>query len=82
MHDDALADFAKRIAREALSAKQPLVIEGNNDLLKALEKRSDFDKTKFVLKPTDSSEIRLELGDQVIATRLEPVMKELKGLVQ
>ena len=82
MHDDALTDFAKRIAREALSAKQPLVIEGNNDLLKALEKRPDFNKTKFVLKPTDASEIRLELGDQVIATRLEPVMKELKGLVQ
>ncbi|CAM1630096.1 MULTISPECIES: hypothetical protein [Bartonella] len=82
MHDEALNDFAKRIAKEAISAKQPLVLQGNKDLLKALEARPDFDKTKFVLRPTDAGDIRLELGDQVIATRLEPVMKELKGLVQ
>ena len=82
MHDEALNDFAKRIAKEAISAKQPLVLQGNKDLLKALETRPDFDKTKFVLRPTDAGDIRLELGDQVIATRLEPVMKELKGLVQ
>jgi len=82
MHDDALNDFAKRIAQEAVSAKQPLVIEGNEELLKALEQRPDFDKDKFVLRPTDSADIRLELGNEVIATRLEPIMKELKGLVE
>lgn len=82
MHDDALNDFAKRIAKEAVSAKQPLVIEGNEELLKALEQRPDFDKDKFVLRPTDSADIRLELGNEVIATRLEPIMKELKGLVE
>lgn len=82
MQDDALDDFAKRIAKEALAAKQPLVIEGNGELLQALEKRSDFDKSKFNLQPTESADIRLHLGDQVIATRLEPIMKELKGLVK
>lgn len=82
MQDDALDDFSKRIAKEALDAKEPLVIEGNGELLQALEKRPDFDKLKFNLQMTDSADIRLHLGDQVIATRLEPIMKELKGLVQ
>lgn len=82
MKDDALDDFAKRIAKEAIEAKEPLVIEGNGELLQALEKRPDFDKSKFNLQTVDCADIRLHLGDQVIATRLEPIMKELKGLVQ
>lgn len=82
MHEDALNDFAKRIAREAMSASEPLIIEGNGDLLKALESKPAFDKSKFVLQPADSPDIRMRHGDKIIATRLDPIINELKGLVQ
>ncbi len=82
LHDDALNDFAKRVAREAILSMKPLVIEGNGDLLKDLENRPGFNKSKFVLQPTDSPDIRLRHGDKIIATRLDPLITELKGLVK
>lgn len=83
IRDDALNDFSKRIAQEAISATGSLIIEGNEVLLKAVESKSGFDKEKFVLRPVDgANDIRLRHGDQIIATRIDPIMNELKRLVR
>ncbi|MHC5307637.1 hypothetical protein [Bartonella sp. LJL80] len=82
LSDDALRDFAARIADQAVSAGQPMVVEGNAELLDALSRQAGFDATKFELRANDSADIRLRQGDAVIATRLDPLIVELKELVR
>ena len=80
--DEAIKEFSKRLVSEAISGEEPLILEGNAQLLSALQNEPNFDKAKYDIRPTASADIRLRRGDSVIATRLEPLLSELKELVK
>ncbi|AQX27741.1 hypothetical protein BJB63x_003290 [Bartonella sp. JB63] len=80
--EEALQQFATKISDQAFGAGQPLVLEGNEELLEQLKKQRDFDSSQFEFQPTKSSEIRLHRGEMVIATQLTPFLTTLKELVQ
>lgn len=78
---EAVRQFADRIAAESLAVERPLIIEGNRELLDVLQGRPGFDSSRYRLKPTDAHEIRVVHGNTVLSTRLAARLKELKELV-
>lgn len=80
--DEAIKEFSRRLVSEAISGTEPLILEGNAQLLLALQNKPNFDKSRYDIRPTESPDIRLRRGDSVIATRLGPLLSELKELVK
>lgn len=80
--DEAIKKFSRRLVSEAISGTEPLILEGNAQLLLALQNEPNFDKSRYDIRPTESPDIRLRRGDSVIATRLGPLLSELKELVK
>lgn len=80
--DEAIKEFSRRLVSEAISGTEPLILEGNAQLLLALQNEPNFDKSRYDIRPTESPDIRLRRGDSVIATRLGPLLSELKELVK
>lgn len=78
---EAVRQFADRIAAESLAVEKPLTIEGNRELLDVLQGRPGFDSSRYRLKPTDAHEIRVVHGNTVLSTRLAARLKELKELI-
>ncbi|RCL03184.1 MAG: hypothetical protein JSC189_000328 [Candidatus Tokpelaia sp. JSC189] len=78
---EAIRQFASKIAAESITVERPLIIEGNKELLGVLQALPDFDASCYRFKPTDAREIRVVYGDTVLSTRLAARLKELKELV-
>jgi len=78
---EAVGDFAARITHATMASTQPVVIEGNKTLLAAFADQTDLAEERYQLQPTNSSEIRVVWGDDVISTRLAPLIQELMELL-
>ncbi|AQX20280.1 hypothetical protein [Bartonella sp. WD16.2] len=79
---EALQQFATKMADQVIDTKQPLVLEGNEKLLEQLKKQEGFDASKFEFQSTNSAEIRLRYGNVVTATQLTPLLATLQELVR
>jgi len=77
----AMDDFSAKIAHEAMTAAQPLIIEGKQELLDAFAAITKLEPQQYQLQPTELDDVRVVLKDGVISTRLAPLMQELKALI-
>ncbi|MBA9083445.1 MULTISPECIES: hypothetical protein [Bartonella] len=79
---EALQQFAAKMADQVIDEEQSLVLEGNEKLFEQLKKQEGFDASKFEFQSTNSTEIRLRRGNVVTATQLTPLLANLQELVQ
>ncbi|ENN89897.1 hypothetical protein [Bartonella bovis] len=79
---EALQQFAAKMADQVIGAGQSLVLEENEKLLERFKKREGFDASKFEFQSTNSTKIRLRHSSVVTATQLTPLLVMLQELVQ
>ncbi|PYE87693.1 hypothetical protein [Phyllobacterium leguminum] len=79
--DKAVSDFAGRAAA-CLPAAMGMEISGPRDLLDALQKREGFVRENFLFIEAEQVELQLRLDERVVATRLGPLLDELKALIR
>ncbi|ALE02956.1 hypothetical protein PU02_0142 [Bartonella ancashensis] len=82
MTNEILQNFAEEVAKQAVDAKHPLILEGNEKLLEQLKKQKGFNSSQFKFQPTDSTEIRLRRDETVITTQLSSLLTTLQELIQ
>jgi len=85
LESQAIAHFVQELAREAISASQPLIIEGKKPLLDAFivqaQANPAIDLDHYQLKVNETSELRLIHQDRVLSTRLAPLLQQLREII-
>ncbi|GGA98063.1 hypothetical protein GCM10011491_27860 [Brucella endophytica] len=77
----AVADFARQVTA-CLPAAMGMEIRGPRDLLDALHGLEGFASENFIPIEANAAELSLRLDNQVIETRLAPILAELKVLIR
>lgn len=79
----AVADFAQKIARLTVASDDAAMqINGPADLIAALERHRSLLPDGCQLVETDQLELSLALGEQMLETRLQPLLDELKETIR
>lgn len=77
MRNEAVEDFAQRFAKLATEG-ETLEISGPPDLIARFRSRSECLPNDCRFKETTAGELSFSYGDHVLATRLAPLLDELK----
>jgi len=82
---DGVAQFVQKLACEAIEASDPLIIEGEQALLDAFIIQAKAEPTinlsHYKLQAREGQELRLIVGDQILSTRLAPLLRQLREII-
>jgi|GEM_PF-1371699 len=83
--DSAIAEFTQQLVEMAIDEHLPLRIEGPKPLLDAFliqaKRETDFDETRYHLVEVEVGELRLSYKDQVLSTRIAPLLQQLREMM-
>jgi len=81
----AIAEFTRQLANEAMETTLPLVIEGQPALLDAFvayaKKSGQINLAHYHFEAREGSELRISYEDRMLSTRIQPLLQKLREII-